>query len=362
MGRPARKGDDGEETTPMDLPTIRVGIVGAGANTVAHHIPGLRAQPGVEITTVVNRTRASSERVAAAQGIPDVADHWSDLVADPDIDAVVVGTWPNLHRPVTIAGLEAGKHVLCEARMAMTVEDAWAMWDASRARPHLVAQVVPSPLSFGVDATIRRLVTEGWLGRPLSVDVAVASGEFPDVDAPLHWRQDGHLSGRNIMSLGIWYEAVMRWLGEATEVTALGSVTVSLRRDTDGGPRAVTVPDHLDVLARMASGATARFRITDVLGLTPANRATLHGTDGVLIFEAGGLTGGRRADTGLSPIPIPDHEVGTWRVEEEFIAAIRGHEQVRLTDFATGVRYMEFTEAVWRSMQERKAIPLPLGR
>ena len=51
---------------------------------------------------------------------------------------------------------------------------------------------------------------------------------------------------------------------------------------------------------------------------------------------------------------------GTWRVEEEFVNAIRGKEKVVLTSFEDGVRYMEFTEAVTRSAQTGQAVSLPL--
>jgi predicted dehydrogenase len=68
----------------MTNATIRVGIVGAGGNTKAKHIPGLRAIENVEITGVCNRSRASSEAVAAEFGIPRVFDDWRKLVEDPD--------------------------------------------------------------------------------------------------------------------------------------------------------------------------------------------------------------------------------------------------------------------------------------
>ena len=51
---------------------------------------------------------------------------------------------------------------------------------------------------------------------------------------------------------------------------------------------------------------------------------------------------------------------GGWRVEAEFVGAIRGYEKVRFTDFATGVKYMEFTEAVSRSAASQTRVPLPL--
>ena len=129
---------------------VRVGIVGAGDNTRIKHIPGFRAADGVEIVSVCNRSRASSEKVAGQFEIPKVYDNWLELVEADDTDAICIGTWPYMHCPVTLAALENGKHVLCEARMAMNSQEAHTMLAAARKRPHLVTQVVPSPFTFKV--------------------------------------------------------------------------------------------------------------------------------------------------------------------------------------------------------------------
>ena len=68
----------------------------------------------------------------------------------------------------------------------------------------------------------------------------------------------------------------------------------------------------------------------------------------------------RRGDEALSEIVIPPEKQGDWRVEEEFINAIRGLETVTHTSFEDGVKYMEFTEAVTRSAQAGTRIFLPL--
>lgn len=341
------------------METIRIGIVGAGANTVARHIPGLRAIDGVEIVGVCNRSRESSERAAQKLGIPKVYDNWLELVVSPDIDAVMIGTWPYLHSRVTLAALATGKHVLCEARMAMDAQEARAMRDAARVRPGLVAQVVPSPFTLGVDATIQRLIAEGYLGDLLAITIRDGNA-FLDRDAPLHWRQDIDLSGFNIMTMGIWYEALLRWVGHATRVQALGKTFTRMRRDSEGVMRAVRVPEHVDVLAEMACGAQAHIQISSVTGLAGASEAWLFGSTGTLRFSDGKLFGGQPGAKELAPIEIPAHEAGAWRVEEEFINAIRGREPITHTSFEDGVKYMEFTEAVARSMASGAAVALPL--
>lgn len=338
---------------------IRIGIVGAGANTKLRHIPGLKAIPGVEIVSVCNRSRESSQRVAREFAIPTVYERWEDLVAAPDTDAIVIGTWPYLHCPVTLAALAKGKHVLTEARMAMNAAEAHTMLKSAQAHPQLVAQVVPAPFTLGVDRTVQRLLAERFAGDVLAVEVRVATG-FLDREASLHWRQDRDLSGLNVMTLGIWYEQIMRWVGHATRVTASGKVFAKQRRDASGTPRDVRIPEHLDVIADLPGGGQLHLLISSVAGLAGPPEAFVFGSEGTLRFCAGELSGGHRGDRALREIPIPAREAGQWRVEEEFIGAIRGAEPVRLTTFEDGVRYMEFTEAVALSADSGRAVPLPL--
>ncbi|MCZ6679806.1 MAG: Gfo/Idh/MocA family oxidoreductase [Candidatus Poribacteria bacterium] len=343
----------------MSNETIQVGVIGAGANTTSRHIPGLQAIEGVEVVSLCNRSRESSERVAQQFGIPTIYENWQELVAAEDTNAIVIGTWPYMHCRVTLAALEANKHVMCEARMAMNAQEAHAMRAAARAKSHLVAQIVPSPFTLRVDNTVKRLIAGGYLGDVLAIEVR-AGGEFLDLDGPLHWRQDFNLSGLNIMTMGIWYEALLRWVGEATRVMAMGKTFVRMRKDADGIMRAVRIPEHIDIIADMACGAQAHYQISSVAGLTGGPEGLLFGSNGTLRFSGNKLYGGQRDDTELKEIDIPPEEEGGWRVEEEFASAIRGQEVITHTSFEDGVKYMEFTEAVTRSKAMGQAIALPL--
>lgn len=346
--------------------TIRVGVVGAGANTRRYHIPNLQKIDGVEVVAVVNRSRASSERAAKEFGIAQVHDDWQSLVNDPGIDAVVIGTWPYLHCPVTLAALGAGKHVLTEARIAMNAAEARRMLAASRMRPDLVTQVVPAPTTFAADPMIMQLLADGYIGELQALDLTVPSG-WLDRDAPLHWRMNRDYSGLNIMTMGIWYECISRWVGPAKAVMARTRVGVPYRRDEERGERrAVEVPDHVEVLADLASGAIARMHWSSVTGFMPGPEAWLYGSDGTLRLEVRGrnnlvLSGGRRGDNAMEPIAIPEDKTYRWRVEEEFIGAIRGEEPVRRTAFVDAVAYMDFTEAVHISSREGRRVCLPLA-
>ena len=82
----------------MENGIIRVGLIGAGANTRLRHIPGLREQEGVEIVAVANRSRASGEAVASEYEIPTVYDNWMELVGHhPSRFAAAVGHCRDLH-------------------------------------------------------------------------------------------------------------------------------------------------------------------------------------------------------------------------------------------------------------------------
>lgn len=344
---------------------IRVGIVGAGGNTRTMHIPGLQAIDGVEVVSVVNRSRASSEAVAQEFNIPTVHESWQDLIKSDDTDAIVIGTWPYMHCRLSVAALEANKHVMCEARMAMNAKEAHIMRDAARRNPHLTAQIVPSPFSFGVDKTIQRLIGEGFLGNILAIEARSNGNAFLSLDGPMQWRHDFNLSGMNIMFMGIWYESLMRWVGEATQVSAMGRTYIPMRKNADGHMQSVRIPEHLDIIGVMACGAQLHMQCSTVTGLGGAIDAYLFGDQGTIYIDAtdaknNKLFGGQRGDAELTEISIPDSERGTWRVEEEFINAIRGNEEITRTSFEDGVKYMEFTEAVNRSIAARQVISLPL--
>ena len=191
-------------------------------------------------------------------GIARVHGDWREVVEAKDVDAVCIGTWPYTHCEMTMAALAAGKHVLCEARMAMNAAEGRRMLEASRKAPQLIAQLVPAPHTLEVDrdaqAAARRGLSRARCSRSRC---RPASGRASSSrTTPLHWRQDIALSGHNILNMGIWYEAMMRWLGPARRVMAMTKIAVP---QAQGRERArwhdVKVPDHVDILASFESGA-----------------------------------------------------------------------------------------------------------
>jgi predicted dehydrogenase len=350
------------------MKTIRIGLIGAGGNTRSRHIPGFQALDGVELAMVANRSVASGRAVADEFGIPNVASDWREILEDDTIDAVSIGTWPHMHATLTIAALEHGKHVLCEARMASNSVEAREMLAASRRNPHLTAQIVPSPRTLAFDRTIIERIAAGEIGELIALDARVTSGsDYPDPASPMHWRQDRDLSGNNVLSMGIWYEAMMRWVGPAASVFAIGQSVVPHRVDASGRRVAMTIPDHVDVVGEMAQGGQIRFNVTSVVGHAPSQvDVCIFGTEGTLRLhqpQSGEMTlsASKRGGNGLEHVEIDPDKRGAWRVEEEFVNAIRGKEDVTHTDFPTAVKYMEWTDAVAQSIRTGDRVTLPLS-
>lgn len=343
--------------------SLRVGLVGAGDNTRRRHIPGLRAVAGVEIVGVANRTAESTGRVASEFAIPTQYPNWQALLADDRIDAVVIGTWPNLHSEVTCAALAAGKHVLCEARMARNFSEARTMVTASLSHPGRVAMLVPSPFGLECDLEVERLLFHNFIGDLREVVVIGADDQFHDYSKFLHWRQDASISGLNVLSMGIMHETLSRWIPQPTRVYAQTQTFEPTRPNPNGpGNLPVTVPDSVQILTHYATGARGIYHFSGTTLLGPGKQIHLYGSLGtikILFGDRDQVFVGRKVDKQLKEVTIPPEKLGGWRVEAEFIAAIRGEAPVRRTTFAAGLEYMEFTEAVARSAQSSLPVTLP---
>jgi predicted dehydrogenase len=343
---------------------LRIGIVGAGQITRTRHIPGFRAIPGVRIVGVCNQRRESAARVAREFGIPKIYGTWENVVEDDEVDAVVIGTWPYLHCPVTLAAFDSGKHVLTQARMAMNAREAQRMYDRAREIPHLTAMIVPSPYGLTGDAYMRSLMSGGFLGTLREVHVTGFSAELADPQTPLGWRQMTKYSGFNMLTLGILYETALRWAPPVNRVFAYASKLIPKRPDAETGKVGrVGTPDSVQVLTTQEDGSCGSYRLSGVLWHGTGMKVALYGSEGTLIYDLtrDEILGARRGEPELVPMPVPPKQRGGWQVEADFVAAVRQERPVTHTDFATGVRYMQFTEAVARSSRHQLPVLLPLS-
>lgn len=339
---------------------LKVGFIGAGGNTLKMHIPGFAKIPGVELSVVANRTIESAERVAKKDGIKRVASDWREIVADPSIDAVCIGTWPYLHAEATIAALKNGKHVLCEARMSCDLAQAKEMKKVADAHPELVAQLVPAPHSLDFDGTIRETIQQGVIGNLLEVRVVHTGGQSADPDSPMSWRQDKVLSGKNILTMGIMHEAVQRWVeDEPAWLLADAAIFQSERYYAgENEPQCVQVPDSLTILGRFQkSRARMIYHFSGVESGRPRMEFRLNGSKGALRLDPSKamLVVAEAGSTEEKKITLSRSDSRGWQVEADFINSIREGHPVKLTSFEQGVRYMTFTEMVSDSLAGESA-------
>ena len=329
------------------MENVRVGIIGAGSVAQGRHIPRLKNVPGVQVTHAWSRTPETAQRAAAQFDIPVVVDDWREIVDSPDVDAVVVATPPLLHLPATIAALDAGKHVLCQARMARNLAEARRMCEAARATDLVTTLYPPLPGLTG-DRLVRRLVQqEGYVGEV--TEVRVTKLDKPAVALP-PWSNDPEVVGVNAMILGILAEVTNRWVGPAASVSA------SVRSHEGGGP----VPDSVSVSAELESGGTMSYHLSSQARFGPGGWIEIYGTHGALVYKlfAEEIMGAGDGDEALGPLEVPADEVRTQTTDAEFIAAIRDGTPVS-PDFEEGLRYMEFCEAVAQSAMSGQRIPMP---
>lgn len=341
------------------MKNVRVGFIGLGGICRERHVPGLRRIEGVEIAAVANRSRASSEAAAREFGIPDICDSWEDLLRCDDLDAVFIGTWPYMHREMSIAALQAGKHVFCQARMAMDLAEAVEMYDCARASGR-VAMLCPVPFGLSIDATIARLLREGYLGDVRLVRVQSFSNAYADPNAPMNWRKDRRLSGLNTLTLGMFIEVMHRWFGWTRAVTAHTDIFTAERVDAEGKRTRVEVPDQVLFHAEMQAGFPVQYVFSGVVH-GGKDVVEVYGSNATLRYDvAADVLEGARPGEAFALVPIlPEdaYDVKTWRVEEDFISAVRNGTEYH-PNFEDGMRYMQVIQGVFDSAAADKRVGL----
>lgn len=336
---------------------LRVGFVGLGSICRQRHVPGLRRLDDVEIVAVANRSVESGKKAAREFGIPVVCDSWRDLVACDDVDAVFIGTWPCMHHPVTLAALYAGKHVFCQARMAMNYKEAREMYDLAR-KTGLVAMLCPVPIGLALDRTIARLNREGFLGEIRLVRVQSLSDVYASATTPMNWRKDHRISGLNMLTLGMYIEVMHRWFGLTKSVSAQTHIFVKERTDAHARKVPVRIPDQILINAVMAAGFPIQYAFSAVVH-HGSDSVEVYGSKATLRYDVAaevlyGTEGGRE----MAPIEIrPEdaYDTQNWRVERDFVEAIR-HGTAYHPNFEDGMRYMQVIQAVYDSASLFKSV------
>jgi len=195
-----------------------------GASTIAREwmAEAINAQPDSHVAAVFSSSGERARRFAAENGISQAYDSLDALLADPGVGAVYISTTNELHRVQTLAAARAGKHVLCEKPLALTLDDARAMVAACRAAG-VVLGTNHHLRNAATHRAMRRLIAEGAIGRPLAARV------FHAVYLPPHlqgWRiARPEAGGGVILDITVHDADTLRFVlaDEVWEVTALAA-------------------------------------------------------------------------------------------------------------------------------------------
>ena len=337
---------------------VRVGVIGAGWVACNRHLPALRQLPEADLRLIWSRNEDKARSVAAEFGVAGVAKQWQEVAESTKVDAVVIATPPALHLPATAAALQAGKHVLCQARMARNLNEAREMLRLARASSRVTALYPPRPGLKG-DRVMQRLLHEqAFVGDILEVRVT-AMALAPETHG-YSWAADPKVVGVNAMTLGMWAEVLNRWVGPAVQVSALAKNHRKLRETPAGDWAEASVPDSLAIVADLECGATATYHFSTHAAFGPGHAIEIYGSRGALVYRlfSDEILGASEGSAELEPIAIPQEEERFQDTDAAFIRAIREGTTVS-PDFEEGLRYMEFSEAVALSVKTGAAVSVP---
>ncbi|MCF3639694.1 Gfo/Idh/MocA family oxidoreductase [Rhizobium sp. TRM95111] len=244
-----------------------------GASTIAREwvIGAIRATGG-EIVSVMSTNAERGKAYAAEQGIPKSTTSLDDLLSDPAIDAVYISTTNELHHDQTLAAAGAGKHILCEKPLAMSLDGACTMVKAAR-DAGVVMATNHHLRNAATHRAMRDVIKAGRIGRPLSARV------FHAVYLPPHlqgWRLDRPEAGGGvILDITVHDTDTLRFVLDDDPVEAIAFSQA-------GGMAKGELEDAVMGVLRFKSGLIAQFHD----GFTTKFAETgleVHGTEGSLI-------------------------------------------------------------------------------
>jgi predicted dehydrogenase len=274
---------------------LRVGLIGCGAIS-GRYIQASRNFPILQIVAAADLNPDAAKKKAEEFHIPRVLDV-EQLLADPDIDAVLNLTVPKAHAPLCLAALDAGKHVYVEKPLAVTRRDGQAIIAKARKKKLLVGGAPDTFLGAGLQ-TARKAIEDGLIGKP------VAFTAFMMCPGHEHWHANPEFfyekGGGPMLDMGPYYlTALMNLLGPIKRLAGLSSIAIPHRTITSqpqaGKKITVQTPDHITGSIEFQQGAVGTIvmsfatRFPQHDGATPIN---IFGTEGTLLVPDPNYFGG----------------------------------------------------------------------
>jgi predicted dehydrogenase len=284
---------------------VRIGVIGSG-NISAAYLTNLTASREVEVLACADAIPERAAARAAQFGVPS-ARTTVELLADPRVELVVNLTVPNAHASISLAAIEAGKHVYNEKPFATTREDGLRILEAAADKRLVVGGAPDTFLGAGIQ-TCLKLIADGRVGEPLAAS-AFMLGRGPENwhENPAFFYQPG---GGPLFDVGPYYvTALVCALGSVRRVAAAARVLYAERTATRG-PRAgetfqVSVPTFVSASLEFASGAIAT--LVTSFGISG------HDLPNIQIYCAGGILSVPDPNTFGGPVRFrPADEDSIW--------------------------------------------------
>jgi 1,5-anhydro-D-fructose reductase (1,5-anhydro-D-mannitol-forming) len=241
------------------MTTLRWGLIGASTIAAEHMIRAFRENGG-EVMSVMSANADRAAKYAKQHGIVRAMANLAGLVSAKDIDAVYISTTNELHRDQVFAAAAAGKHVLCEKPLALTLADARAMVAECRKRG-VVLGTNHHLRNAATHRTMREAIKQGRIGRPLFARV------FHSVYLPAHlqgWRvQRPDAGGGVILDITVHDADTLRFVldDEPKSVIAMTSHGGMSRGGLEDGVMGV-VRFSNGLLAQFHDGFTTKYATT----------------------------------------------------------------------------------------------------
>ncbi len=251
--------------------TIGFGLIGASNIAKAHMITAIRNHPDCEVVSVLSSNLARGQAYAEENHIAHAASSLDDLLANPAVNAVYISTTNELHHAQTIAAARAGKHVLCEKPLAMTLTDVEEMIAACR-EAGVVLATNHHLRNAATHRKLRELIAAGAIGQPIAARV------FHAVYLPPHlqgWRLDKPEAGGGVvLDITVHDVDTLRFVlqAEPVEVVSL-SQHFGMGEGVEDGSMSVFRFDN-GVIAQVHESFSVKHA---------GNGFEVHGTEGSLI-------------------------------------------------------------------------------
>jgi predicted dehydrogenase len=225
------------------MDSLRIGLVGAGAIST-QHLEAIEALPSTRLVAVMSASPEHAQAAGESQGVPWTT-RLEELLEREDVDAVTICTPSGLHPAQALAALRAGKHVLVEKPLALTVADADAVIAEAQRRGRVVAVVSQRRFEPAV-RTLKAAVDAGRLGRIILV---IGEGLYHRPQSyydSAAWRGTVALDGGVLMNQAIHTVDLIRWIGGPVSAVAGQVATLGHEMEAE---------DTAAVAIRFASGA-----------------------------------------------------------------------------------------------------------